>query len=199
MERHLSVAALGLCSYMPALQGTESSCGMGHLANPATTCMQALKSPFSSSIFTCGGAQTLAVQLPGMQGTQHHRQPSGGAMSPLAPGGILPCSLPSALLTQTRSLQPQHGCQNSSLCGSCQQHEQSVPSLAGSLGQPSHTKPRGPISPPQALTSHTPWQAQYTLSILLSHHCYLGVLGVSPPQVPPETNPFVLQEDGDVG
>lgn len=178
MERRLSVAALGLCSYMPALQGTESSCGMGHLANPATTCTQALKSPFSSSIFTCGGAQTLAVQLPGMQGTQHHRQPSGGAMSPLAPSSILPCSLPSALLTQTRSLQPQHGCQNVSLCGSCQRHEQSVPSLAGSLGQPSHTKPRGPISPLKP-SRHTPHGRHNTPPASCSHTT--ATLGYSEP------------------
>lgn len=190
MERHLSVAALGLCSYMPALQGTESSCGMGHLANPATTCMQALKSPFSSSIFTCGGAQTLAVQLPGMQGTQHHRQPSGGAMSPLAPGGILPCSLPSALLTQTRSLQPQHGCQNSSLCGSCQQHEQSVPSLAGSLGQPSHTKPRGPISPLK-LSRHTPHGRHNTPSASCSHTtATLGYSESALPKSPQKPTPL---------
>lgn len=70
---------------------------------------------------------------------------------PLTPSSILPCLLPSTLLMQTCSLQPQHG-QSTSLHGSCQQHEQSVPSLAGSLWQLSYTNTRDPTSP-QALMS----------------------------------------------
>ena len=55
---------------------------------------------------------------------------------------------------QTCSLQSQHSWQSVSLWSLHQQHEHSVPSPAGSLGQCSPTSPRGPISL-QALTSHS--------------------------------------------
>lgn len=169
---------------MPALQGTESSCGMGHLANPATTCMQALKSPFSSSIFTCGGAQTLAVQLPGTQGTQHHRQPSGGAMSPLAPSSILPCSLPSALLTQTRSLQPQHGCQNSSLCGHASSTNKASRAWLAPWDSLPTPSPEAPY-PPLKLSRHTPRGRHNTPPASCSHTT--ATLGYSESALPKST------------
>lgn len=176
---------------------------MGHLANTATTCMQALKSPFPSSTFTCWEAQRLAKQLLRRWGTQHHRQTSGGASSlpaQLTPSSILPCLLPSTLLTQTSSLQPQQGWQSISLCGSRQQHEQSVLSLAGWLfGTAFPHQPQRPHIPP---SSHITLHGRHDTPPASCSHT-TATLAYPEPALPThmltETNTVVPQGHGDTG
>lgn len=183
MERHPSVAAPALCSYMPASQATEQ---LWH-GSPGKHCHHLHASTeISFSFFhihllrgsETGKAAASQVRYPAPQADfwrcilpacpAHPKQypPLFAPKHPphtdffLATSARLTEHLTLWLTPATRTKCPKSGWL----------------ALWDSLPTPT---PEAPYPP--KLSHHTPWQARYTPSILLSHHRYLGVPRASPP------------------
>lgn len=124
------------------------------------------------------------VWLSGMQGTQHHRQPSGGATSLCAPSPQAASSPVCSQVLSSRRLVPcnlsmvraPHSMAHAS---SMNKVSQAWLALCDSCPTPTPETPH-----PPRLSCHAPCQGWYPPSILLWHHCYLGLPRASPSHTP---------------